>query len=240
MMNLMKNPIIKWLSALLLIPALVFLPDQLFPHWQVQSTNGLATWTAVAIAALIYVPLFLIAVFYWSDGILKQDWPHWRRHLWRNFLYAIGTSILMTLLIIPLSRYLSLYLNHDMNSGPQSIDFLSATLPTIIVFLIPLLQPFTEEIVYHHALIEPFSQHRILYIVVSIFSNLLFALVHFNNVSGNYSSLIFYFLAGIIFQIVYLMAHKNIWQNIATHLIYNGAVSLLGIINIVFISFSQH
>ncbi|WP_281165605.1 hypothetical protein [Liquorilactobacillus sicerae] len=46
-----------------------------------------------------------------------------------------------------------------------------------------------------------------------------------------------YFVMGVTFQVVYLIAKKNIWQNIITHLLYNGAITGLGILGILLQSF---
>ncbi|GKT04488.1 CPBP family glutamic-type intramembrane protease [Furfurilactobacillus entadae] len=232
--NTLNSSLVKWLSALIVIPALVYLP-LLFNsnHTSQPAENGFATWSVALRALLVYVPLLFLALFYWSDGILKRDWLKWRQHVWKNLLSVIVVVIFIFIVIMPLATVFQKILGGSQQLHLMaSINFFHTALPTLIVFTIPLMQAFTEEIVYHHALVAPFVQNKGLYFGMSVVSNIIFGFVHINNVSGNLPALALYFLVGATFQIFYLLSKKNIWQNIMAHLFYNGSITLLGVVGI--------
>lgn len=218
---------VKYLTALLVIPAIIFIP-RLFGGNEVSamSENGTATWSRDLVQGVgMYVALFLIAIFYWSDGILKPSWQKWRQHwVWYAF-FAFLAAILMMVVLVPALKSISHTLFASM--------LVSTVLPTLLVLTIPLLQAFTEEIVYHHALIAPFAENKILYVVMSFVSNLVFAAVHINNVDGSIPNLLMYFMMGVFFQLMYHFGNKNIWQNIMTHLFYNGFITVIGLIGLI-------
>lgn len=227
------NPV-KYFTALLILPLLVFVP--IFGKNSATSVDGLASWTAVGQAALVYVPLFLVAIFYWSDGILKRDWQTWKLHWVRNSLWALLAMIFMLLVLVPITKAIA----HSVAAGgtpDYAAAFLQTSLPTLLVLFVPLLQAFTEEIVYHHALVAPFAHNKVLYVAMSLVSNLVFAVVHINNVNGSVPNLILYLVMGIFFQLMYVFGNKNIWQNIMTHLFYNGLITVFGIVGILIMLF---
>ncbi|MBM7617189.1 cation transport ATPase [Weissella uvarum] len=214
---------LKYLSALLVIPAIVYVPVLLTGN-KTSPVIEHNPWLQVLIAGVTYIPVFFLAIFYWSDGILKPDWKKWREKWISRFIIAFSTAAFMLVLIVPLARFLGNTLAPYVSMSAAA--FFTQNLPTILLMLIPLLSAFTEEIVYHHALIEPFADSKWQYLVMSLVSNVMFTLIHINNADWKLSNLIMYFLLGVVFQVIYMFSHKNIWQNIMTHLIYNSFIAV--------------
>jgi hypothetical protein len=228
---------LKWGSAVLLVPFFVFGP---VGEWMSKASNGdtagsgLATWGNALPPFVLAMIIFFISIFYWSDGVLKRDWAVWKAHWLKNIGWAILAAIIMFVIIAPVTKYLGGLLDEKVVGAslqPGSMLSFGAVAPSLLAALIPLLAPFYEEIIYHHAITEPFAGHgKVVYVLVSTFSNILFGVTHINNVNGSWGLLIMYIAMGFWFQFVYIRAGRNIWQNIITHFIYNGVISLLSIL----------
>ncbi|MDR3241639.1 MAG: CPBP family intramembrane metalloprotease [Lactobacillaceae bacterium] len=221
--------VVKYLTALVIPLALVFIP--IFGRNSAGTESGLSTWPATLRVLAITISLFFVALFYWSDGVLKKDWGAWKQHWGRNILIALGSTVFMYIVLVPISKMASQFLAAGSTLPVQaymSINFWQTSLPTLLVMLVPLLQAFTEEMIYHHALIAPFAGKKSLYIVMSIFANLVFALAHFNNVNGSLPNLVLYFVMGVFFQLMFFLSKRNIWQNVMTHLLYNSVITFIG------------
>ncbi len=46
-----------------------------------------------------------------------------------------------------------------------------------------------------------------------------------------------YIVMGVWLQLVYIWGGRNIWQNIMTHMVYNGSISLLMIFSVIITMF---
>jgi membrane protease YdiL (CAAX protease family) len=233
---------VKWLSAVLVVPFLVFGPVGSWLATQAANSSkggaeGLATWPVAIASMVIPIILMALAVFYWSDGVLARDWKRWRQSWGKNVLWALAAGVFMMAVILPVTKALTGFLDgaaFKLNfDGTSALSF-GDVLPTMLASIIGLLAPFYEEIIFHHAITEPFlNRPRWAYVVVSFFSNVLFGVVHINNVNGHWSSLIMYIVMGFWFQFIFIRAGRNIWQNIMTHLVYNGSITLLTIFSMV-------
>ena len=235
---------VKWVSAIVIFPLMVFGP---IGGWMLklmgngQSTTGLATWSA-SIAALVPATiLLLVSIFYWSDGILRRDWQIWRQHWVKNVMWALLAGIIMMGVLVPLTKALTGFLDTGdfaiKYSGASALSF-SDVAPTFLSAIVGLFAPFYEEIVFHHAITEPFrNKAKWVYVLLSIFANIMFGVVHINNVNGHWSSLIMYIVMGVWLQLVYIWGGRNIWQNIMTHMVYNGSISLLMIFSVIITMF---
>ncbi|HEY4399965.1 MAG TPA: type II CAAX endopeptidase family protein [Lactobacillaceae bacterium] len=230
---------VKYLTALIIIPAVIFIPRLLGLN-ETNSTStridGQVSWSWNLVQGFgIYLALFFAAIYYWSDGILKPSWQKWRQHWVRNAFFALIAMIVMMVVLVPGAKAISGYIlsSGTVENSPVAAALLQTTLPTMLMLFIPLLQAFTEEIVYHHALIAPFAGRKGVYVLASIIANLIFAAVHINNVSGSIPYLFMYFVMGVFFQLMYHFGNRNIWQNIMTHLFYNGLITVIGLIGLI-------
>lgn len=235
--NTVKFNWLKWGSAVLVFPFITFGP---YGQWMAkfiaenQTKMELATWSTTIVEILPTILVFSIAVFYWSDGVLGHDWKIWRKHWFKNLMWAILAVLVMEFVILPLTNGISSFLSSGkFNIHPASASALSFSdvFPGIISALISLLAPFFEEIVYHHAITEPFRNKGVwVYTAISIFSNVLFGIVHIHNVNGDWGALVMYIVMGFWFQFVFIKGGRNIWQNIMTHLLYNGVLAMFTIV----------
>ena len=232
---------VKWLSAVIWPAFVVFGPAQWAMAYVPQEQSGMGNWPQFILALVTGLAVLIPALLFWTDGHLKEDWRRWRTLKTHKNLLAMLGAVFMFVVLTPIAQAISGWLTkqYDWTFLPgDSLSFMGVLLPTALISVTSLMSPFMEEIIYHSALIKPFENRKVAYIVVSIFSNLLFAFVHLHNVHGHMWSLLLYVVMGVFFQFIYERAGRNIWQNIMTHLYYNGFIALVGVISAIAVAFA--
>ncbi|AEV95784.1 CPBP family intramembrane glutamic endopeptidase [Pediococcus claussenii] len=145
---------------------------------------------------------------------LKEEWVKFREHLGRNLLYVI--------LVIAVFELVQEVVNKAFTPGsvslvPGSPEFRFAVL---LSFFVPLMAPFTEEVVFRYELFYKFVKSgRGTFILMAVVSSLLFGLAHF--ISGDQlSSMIALGITGLALTGIYYKT-KNIWVTLLGHFIWN-------------------
>jgi membrane protease YdiL (CAAX protease family) len=194
----------------------------------ITTDEGFSTWQNAAIGIMIALGMLFICLWLAKDK-LKADWPGWKAHGVRNVLIAAGCAALMFIALSPIAKFVSGLL------APAASMLISVPLgfANIAMGLASLTAPFSEEIIFRHCLTAPFSGRKWTYAVAILLSSAAFALMHIYNVSGNFRALTMYFLLALFLHMIYLIAHRNIWQNIMTHLFYNGYIVLMSLVGLV-------
>lgn len=188
--------------------------------WLMTLTDSV--WVKMAFMILISVVNLAVALALYGH-VLKAAWPKFRAHIWRNLLIAVVSAALTHVLIGLVRSGLSVM---GMKSGLGSAgDVLAySMMPQATLGLgaaiSPLLAPFTEEIVFRHALFFQFNRSKVGLWVMFIVSSVAFGLAHWNNFHGDVVAMIPYMVAGAWFALIYFWS-KNIWQNIATHFFFD-------------------
>lgn len=171
-------------------------------------------------AFLIFFLGFLAAVSL-NKELLRQSWPNYRKNLFRNLFLSLFFAILFGL-IQQVGRGF-------IQSGSIAFNnhYLTATLiPTLVGALIPIMAPFTEEIVFRHLLFFQWADSRGKTFFLLFGSSILFGLAHFNNYSGNLIYTLPLMVGGLMLALLYRWK-KNIWFNIMAHFIYNFTLAVL-------------
>ncbi|MDR0929311.1 MAG: CPBP family intramembrane metalloprotease [Oscillospiraceae bacterium] len=205
--------------------------------------EGFSTWQNALIGTVIALGMLFICLWLAKDK-LQEDWPRWKAHWLRNGLIAAGSAVFMLIALSPIAKLLSGLLG---NPAEAALSIHAASmlisvplgLVNIAMGLASLSAPLTEEIIFRHYLVAPFSGKRWMYAVAILLSSAFFALMHIFNVNWNFRALTLYFLLALFLHMIYLIARKNIWQNIFTHLFYNGYIVLLGLMGAVMAMFTE-
>lgn len=103
------------------------------------------------------------------------------------------------------------------NTSVLSIQMASMGL---VASLTTLMAPFTEEIIFRHALFFQWKNNKVLMWVMFFVSSIAFGLIHWNNFNGDVVQMIPYMVVGAWFALIYFWS-KNIWQNIMTHFLFD-------------------
>jgi membrane protease YdiL (CAAX protease family) len=194
----------------------------------IMTEEGFSTWQNAAIGIVVALGLLFTCLWLAKDK-LKEDWPIWRAHWVRNALIAAGCAVFMFIALSPIAKFVT----GLMGNAASMLLSVPLGLMNIGMGLASLTAPFSEEIIFRHCLTAPFSRRKWAYAVAILFSSAAFALMHLYNVSGNFRALVMYFLLGLFLSMVHWIARKNIWQNIMTHLFYNGYIVLMSIVGLV-------
>ncbi|GCF95244.1 hypothetical protein NRIC_31350 [Enterococcus florum] len=180
---------------------------------------------ATIAAFFIFFSGFLTAVLLRRD-LLIADFRRYKQHLLKN----IGLSLLGAVsfgIIIFLGRMLLMKPTGSLALGSYAAAISpSTTLSILISGVIPVLAPFTEEIVFRHELFYKWKDSKNLRVVMLLVSSILFGLVHYNNYSGTPIMMIPLMVAGLALAGLYYWS-KNIWVNIMAHFFYNAVLSLI-------------
>lgn len=165
---------------------------------------------------------FLIAIYLFKD-LLVSEWHGYRKHIWRN----LGLSLIGTILcFVILSGVRMLMSSMNLAAPANGVDVLSIqTIQTQAVGLyatIPvLLAPWTEELVFRHAIFYQFkSKGKLIFWTLFIVQAVLFGLVHWFNFNGHVIQTIPYMAVGAWFGLIYVWG-KNIWFNIFSHFFFD-------------------
>lgn len=200
----------------------------------VASGQGAKIVFTVLIAALGFISALLL-----YGHVLKKDWPAFRRHLWRNLALAV-VSVVAAHLLLRFVRYIiGVISGSSLAAAAGSLDLLSMQTAALGVLgsLTALMAPFTEEIVFRHALFYQWKGRGILTGIMLIVSSIVFGLVHWNNFDGQIIRMIPYMCVGLFFGLIYYFS-KNIWQNIMTHFFFD-IISFLSALFILVVTLFQ-
>lgn len=158
-------------------------------------------------------------------NVLQNDWQQFKTHFWRNLLFALG-GMLVSYLLLSVTRNalalagLSAEISLWTPRSPLMVSQLTNATYGLIGTIPILLAPFTEEIVFRHALFFQFKGRKWLTGFMFVLSAIAFGLAHWNNFSGHIIAMIPYMVVGAWFALLYWWS-KNIWQNIATHFLFD-------------------
>lgn len=178
-----------------------------------------SSWGKVIFNDILFFVGFFIAINLYKD-VLKADWQKFKEHFLRNIAFAfLGVIISYVLLSLVRSG-----LKATLSVGEVQKDLLSISTSTaslgVIGSLTALMAPFTEEIIFRHALFYQWRNRGIITALMFLISSILFGLVHWNNFHGDLTQMIPYMVVGAWFALIYFKS-KNIWQNIATHFLFD-------------------
>lgn len=168
---------------------------------------------------LIFFIGFLVAILLYKD-VLKRDWPRFKQHLWRNLIFAVLGVVAAHLLISITRSGLNLFLSASLS--PETLLSFAVSAPALgfLGSLTALMAPFTEEIIFRHALFYQWRNRGLTTWLMFILSSVLFGLVHWNNFNGDLLQMIPYMFVGTGFALIYYKS-QNIWQNIMTHFFFD-------------------
>lgn len=183
----------------------------------IASTKGEKIIITVAIAVIGFIAALLL-----FGNVLKKDWPSFRRHIWRNLALAILGVVAAHLLLIFVRYLIGIIGGSGMNAVASNNEMLSIQSASLDLLgsLTALMAPFTEEIVFRHALFYQWKGRGILTGIMLIVSSIAFGLVHWNNFDGQIIRMIPYMCVGLFFALIYYFS-KNIWQSIMTHFFFD-------------------
>lgn len=178
-----------------------------------------STLGKVLFTDLIFFIGFLIALYLYKE-VLKQDWLRFKQHLSRNLLLAL-LGVIASYVILSLVRS---GLKPFSTAAVGQLDMLSIAVATpgisLLASLTALMAPFTEEIIFRHALFYQWKNRGIVTWLMFLLSAILFGLVHWNNFHGDIVQMIPYMFVGAWFALIYYKA-QNIWQAIMTHFFFD-------------------
>ncbi|WP_282802211.1 CPBP family intramembrane glutamic endopeptidase [Secundilactobacillus kimchicus] len=188
--------------------------------WLMTLTDNV--WNKVVFMIVISVINLSVALALYGR-VLKTAWPKFRVHIWRNLLLAIAGAALTYVVIGLVRSGLGLAgLNFGMAQTGNVLAFSTMEQATLGLgaAISPLLAPFTEEIIFRHALFFQFNRNKVGLCAMFVVSSVAFGLVHWNNFHGDIVAMVPYMAAGAWFALIYFWS-KNIWQNIATHFFFD-------------------
>lgn len=171
----------------------------------------------ITLNVLIFAIGLIVALFLYHD-VLAKDWPRFRQHLWRNLLLAIVGVFVMYGLLSLTRMALKPFVSAEAAS-PMLLSIQTAGLG-VVASLTTLFAPFTEEIIFRHALFYQWRGRGFLTWLMFIVSSISFGLVHWFNFHGQVLQMIPYMVVGAAFALIYYFS-KNIWQNIMTHFFFD-------------------
>lgn len=173
---------------------------------------------------------FLLAIYLFKD-VLGVAWHKYRKHIWRNLgLSLLGTIACYAILSVVRSGMTALNLlapvtTPDVLSLQTAATGVYASLPVLMA-------PWTEEIVFRHAMFYQFkSKGKLVYWLLFFVQAILFGLIHWFNFNGQIMQMVPYMVIGAWFGLMYTWG-KNIWFNIFSHFFFDimtplAAVALL-------------
>ncbi|GEP20015.1 CPBP family intramembrane glutamic endopeptidase [Pediococcus argentinicus] len=174
-------------------------------------------WLLVILNVLVFFVGFITAIILFKD-VLRDDWKIWKQHIWRNLglalLGMILTYVILSLVRMGMKPFVA---GAAVNTSLLSIQTASMGL---VASLTTLMAPFTEEIVFRHALFFQWKNNKVLMWIMFFVSSVAFGLVHWNNFNGDVVQMIPYMVVGAWFALIYYFS-KNIWQNIMTHFLFD-------------------
>ncbi|WPC22254.1 CPBP family intramembrane metalloprotease [Pediococcus inopinatus] len=188
-----------------------------------------------AIMDLIFFLGFIAAIWLYHD-VLSTDWKQFKHRWFFKFLLAIGGVVVSYLILIGARLLLK---SVGLADGANTTDLLSIQSATLglVGSLTVLMAPFTEEIIFRHALFYQWKNRGLLTWLMFIVSAILFGLGHWNNFDGNVIAMIPYMLVGAWYALIYYFSH-NIWQNILTHFLFD-IMQFLGALLVFVVAFFQ-
>jgi len=176
-------------------------------------------WGKVIFNDILFFVGFIIAINLYKD-VLKADWKKFKKHLLRNVFFAL-LGVIVSYIILSLVRS---GLKVTLSLGAAHNDLLSISTNTaslgFVGSLTAVMAPFTEEIIFRHALFYQWRNRGIMTILMFLLSSILFGLAHWNNFNGDIFKMIPYMMVGAWFALIYYKS-KNIWQNITTHFFFD-------------------
>ncbi|WP_170999544.1 CPBP family intramembrane glutamic endopeptidase [Paucilactobacillus kaifaensis] len=202
----------KTLIAILIPPLEILLGTQL-----IKLVNGQLAKSIIM--DLVFLIGFLAAIWMYRD-VLKTDWRQFKHHWFIKLLLAIGGVVISYAILIGVRVLIrSLGLNISVGNSIDLLSIQSATV-SLIASLTVLMAPFTEEIIFRHALFYQWKKRGALTWIMFIISAILFGLAHWNNFDGNVIAMMPYMVVGAWYALIYYFS-KNIWQNILTHFLFD-------------------
>ncbi|MBV7391898.1 CPBP family intramembrane metalloprotease [Enterococcus sp. ALS3] len=208
------------------LTTLLIIPLELLIGWLLSLTDLIKL--PVAGPLLVFCIFFLgfLAAILLNRTFLKNSWQQYKEKLFRNFMLSVLFAVIFGV-IQQVGRGLV---------QPASIhgNLLTMTiLPTLIGALIPMMAPFTEELVFRHILFFKWTTSKTMTILMLFVSSILFGLAHFNNFQGQLIYTLPLMAGGFLFALFYYWK-KNIWFSLMAHFIYNVAFSFIPAVVILF------
>ena len=180
----------------------------------------------VILSFCIFFAGFLTAVLMKKEK-LKADFKVFKQEKAKNIIIAIIGAIVLALITVS-GR--ALLVGKASGVGLEASLSLSTMkemiIPTLLGSIIPVLAPFTEEIIFRYELFYRWRNNRLLLPIMWIVSSVLFGLVHYNNYAGTPIMMVPLMVAGFLTAGLYYW-RKTIWVNIFAHFIYNSVLSLI-------------
>lgn len=187
-------------------------PLELALGWLLARTGNLLV--NVLITDVIFFGGFFVAIYLYRD-ILKQEWKKYRIHIWRNLLLALLSLVGTTLILSAVRSGMGIMKLNDISA----LSISSAGI-TVVASLTTLMAPFTEEIIFRHALFYAWFQKRYIRWILFVLSSIAFGLIHWNNFNGNIVQMVPYMFVGAWFAFIYVIG-KNIWHSIMAHFFFD-------------------
>lgn len=183
-------------------------------------------WPRVIAVDLVFFVGFSVAIYLYRD-VLVTDWRQFKRHLGRGILIAIA-GFLGSYLVLLLARLVLKPFTTSVAASGFDVLSVQSTGLALVASLTTLMAPFTEEIIFRHALFYQWQRRGIVTWLMLIISSVAFGLVHWNNFNGDVMAMIPYMCVGAFYGLIYYFS-RNIWQNILTHFLFDF-VQILAVI----------
>ena len=174
-------------------------------------------WLRVVLADLIFFVGLCTALYLYRD-VLASHWQRFKRHLGSGLLVGIGGVVAAYILLTVVRQGLKLI--GVAGTGSGSVMSIQTAGMALVASLTTLMAPFTEEIVFRHALFYQWRGRGVMTWLMLVVSSVAFGLAHWNNFHGQLVQMIPYMCVGALFGLIYYFS-RNIWQAILTHFLFD-------------------
>lgn len=192
-------------------------------------------WVRIILVDIIFFAGFCTAIYLYRD-VLADHWHRFKQHFGAGLLIAIA-GVLIAYVILSLVRQ-GLQAVGVASAGSQSVMSIQSAGMALVASLTTLMAPFTEEIIFRHALFYQWRGRGILTWIMLIVSSVAFGLVHWNNFHGQLVQMIPYMCVGALFGLIYYFS-RNIWQAIFTHFLFD-IIQVIAVIAMFILAIVQH
>ncbi|MFC6255081.1 CPBP family intramembrane glutamic endopeptidase [Secundilactobacillus hailunensis] len=174
-------------------------------------------WLRVVLVDLIFFAGLCTALYLYRD-VLVSHWQRYKHHLGTGLLVGIGGVIAAYVLLTVIRQGLNLI--GVASAGSASVMSIQTAGMALVASLTTLMAPFTEEIVFRHALFYQWRGRGAVTWLMLIISSVAFGLAHWNNFHGQLVQMIPYMCVGALFGLIYYFS-RNIWQAVLTHFLFD-------------------
>ncbi|GAX03738.1 abortive infection protein [Secundilactobacillus pentosiphilus] len=174
-------------------------------------------WLRIILVDVIFFAGFCMALYLYHD-LLADHWRRFKPHLGAGTLVAVGGVLAAYVVLIAVRQVLQTV--GVASAGGFPVMSIQSAGMALVASLTTLMAPFTEEIIFRHALFYQWRGRGTLTWIMLMISSVAFGLVHWNNFHGQLAQMVPYMCVGVLFGLIYYFS-RNIWQTIYTHFLFD-------------------